>query len=119
MACCNPFPLRRDLSASDSAVAAHIERALAGLATALQRDGALRDALNTHIQRAASRMAGRLREVARTHVASTLQAWDDDKLVDRLELSVGRDLQYIRFNGTLVGGLVGLALHALTQLATG
>lgn len=108
--------LRRDLSASDSAVATHIERALAGLATALQRDGALRDALNTHIQRAASRMAGRLREVARTHVANTLKGWDDDKLVDQLELSVGRDLQFIRYNGTLVGGMIGLCLHALKNL---
>lgn len=106
--------LREDLSGADSAVAAHIERALAGLGNALQRDGALGDALNTHIQRAASRMASRLREVARTHVANTLKGWDEDKLVDQLELSVGRDLQYIRYNGTLVGGLIGLCLHAIT-----
>lgn len=105
--------LRADLSAADSAVAAHIERALGGLGAALQRDGALRDALNTHIQRAASRMAGRLREVARTHVANTLKGWDDDKLVDQLELSVGRDLQFIRYNGTVVGGLIGLGLHGI------
>ena len=105
--------LREDLSGADSAVAGHIERALAGLGEALQRDGALRDALNTHIQRAASRMAGRLREVARTHVANTLKGWDKEKLVDQLELSVGRDLQYIRYNGTVVGGLIGLCLHAV------
>ena len=108
--------LRTDLAGPDSAVAAHIERALAGLGQALQRDGALRDALNTHIQRAASRMAGRLREVARTHVANTLKSWDQAKLVDQLELSVGRDLQYIRYNGTVVGGLIGLCLHALKNL---
>ncbi|MBB1116301.1 DUF445 family protein [Stenotrophomonas sp. W1S232] len=107
--------LRSDLAQEDSTVAAHIERALGGLAGALQRDGALRDALNTHIQRAATRIAGRLREVARTHVANTIKSWDDDKLVDQLELSVGRDLQFIRYNGTLVGGLIGLGLHALTQ----
>lgn len=106
--------LRRDLSGSDSAVAAHIEKALAGLGAALQRDGALRDALNLHIQRAATRVGGRLREVARAHVANTIRSWDDEKLVDQLELSVGRDLQYIRYNGTIVGGLIGVALHALT-----
>ena len=104
---------RSDLAQEDSTVAAHIERALGGLAGALQRDGALRDALNTHIQRAATRIAGRLREVARTHVANTIKGWDDDKLVDQLELSVGRDLQFIRYNGTLVGGLIGLGLHAI------
>ena len=107
--------LRSDLARPDSAVARHIENALASLGEALQRDGALRDALNTHIQRAATRMAGRLREVARTHVANTLKGWDEEKLVDQLELSVGRDLQYIRYNGTIVGGLIGLLLHALTS----
>ena len=105
--------LRSDLAQEDSTVAAHIERALGGLAGALQRDGALRDALNTHIQRAATRIAGRLREVARTHVANTIKGWDDDKLVAQLELSVGRDLQFIRYNGTIVGGLIGLCLHAI------
>lgn len=107
--------LRRDLSGTDSAVAAHIEKALAGLAAALQRDGALRDALNDHLQRAATRLGGRLREVARAHVANTIRSWDDAKLVDQLELSVGRDLQYIRYNGTIVGGLIGVGLHALTR----
>ena len=36
-------------------------------------------------------------------------------LIGRIELTVGRDLQYIRFNGALIGGLAGLALHALEQ----
>ena len=36
-------------------------------------------------------------------------------LIGRIELVVGRDLQYIRFNGTLIGGLAGLALHAFEQ----
>jgi len=42
-----------------------------------------------------------------------VRAWDERHLVDELELSVGKDLQYIRYNGTLVGGLIGLALHAI------
>ncbi|MBO9715920.1 MAG: DUF445 family protein, partial [Pseudoxanthomonas sp.] len=46
----------------------------------------------------------------------TVKAWDERHLVEQLELSVGRDLQYIRFNGTLVGGLIGLMLHALIVL---
>ena len=45
-----------------------------------------------------------------------MKSWDERRLVELLELSVGRDLQYIRFNGTLVGGLIGLLLHAITVL---
>ncbi|MNV80598.1 hypothetical protein D3C71_1742120 [compost metagenome] len=50
------------------------------------------------------------------HISRTVKNWDERHLVDELELSVGRDLQYIRFNGTLVGGLIGVALHALVLL---
>jgi len=45
--------------------------------------------------------------------------WDDKYMVDKLELYLGRDLQYIRINGTLVGGLFGLLIYAVTQLVTG
>ena len=43
------------------------------------------------------------------------QRFDVDVLIGRIELTVGRDLQYIRFNGAMIGGLAGLALHALEQ----
>ena len=49
-------------------------------------------------------------------VSETVRGWDAKTVTDRLEGAVGRDLQYIRINGTLVGGLVGLALHALDKL---
>jgi uncharacterized membrane-anchored protein YjiN (DUF445 family) len=50
------------------------------------------------------------------HIAQTIKDWDDRQLVEELELSVGRDLQFIRINGTVVGGIAGLALHALRVL---
>ncbi|WP_144683877.1 DUF445 family protein, partial [Cellulosimicrobium sp. TH-20] len=49
------------------------------------------------------------------YIAERVAAWDTDELVQQLEQSVGKDLQFIRINGTLVGGLVGLVLHALTH----
>jgi uncharacterized membrane-anchored protein YjiN (DUF445 family) len=45
-----------------------------------------------------------------------VENWDAETLVRRIELQVGRDLQYIRINGTLVGGLVGLCIFTATQL---
>ena len=44
-------------------------------------------------------------------IADQVKAWDMRQLTDLIELNVGKDLQYIRFNGTLIGGLAGLALH--------
>jgi len=106
--------LRDDLSREESVLAAHLERNLGKLGASIGRDPALRDALNQHMLAGAERLTTRLRSGVTTHIAQTLKAWDERKLVEQLELSVGRDLQYIRFNGTLVGGLIGLLLHALT-----
>ena len=106
--------LRDDLSREDSALAGHLRRSLASVGEALQRDPALRDALNQHLLDGAERLTSRLREGVTHHIAQTVKGWDERHLVEQLELSVGRDLQFIRFNGTLVGGLIGLALHALT-----
>lgn len=106
--------LREDLSHPDSMLAAHLERSLVALGHSLERDPALRDALNQHMLAGAEKLTLRLRGGVTDHIAQTVKGWDERKLVEQLELSVGRDLQYIRFNGTLVGGLIGLLLHALT-----
>ncbi|MNN73035.1 hypothetical protein D3C81_1891200 [compost metagenome] len=106
--------LRDDLSNENSALAGHLERSLGKLGAAIGNDPALRDALNQHMLAGAEKLTNRLRSGVTTHIAQTVKAWDEQKLVEQLELSVGRDLQYIRFNGTLVGGLIGLLLHAIT-----
>ncbi len=63
---------------------------------------------------------GHLVENYRTEVseiiASTVAKWDGESTADKLELQVGRDLQFIRINGTLVGGLAGLVIHTVGQL---
>lgn len=105
--------LRADLENADGTLAGHLERSLAGLGQALGRDPALREAINQHVLGGAEKLALRLRGGVTDYIAQTVKGWDERHLVRQLELSVGRDLQYIRFNGTLVGGLIGLALHAL------
>jgi uncharacterized membrane-anchored protein YjiN (DUF445 family) len=47
-------------------------------------------------------------------ITHTVQRWDGREAARRIELHVGRDLQFIRINGTIVGGLVGLVIHAVT-----
>lgn len=109
--------LRRDLSGSDSALGRHLEQTLTALGRNLAAEPALRDAINQHVLDGAERLAAGLRQGITEHIAQTVRNWDERQFVDELELSIGRDLQYIRFNGMLVGGLIGLALHACVWLA--
>ena len=51
-----------------------------------------------------------------TVISQTIDKWDGNEAAERIELHVGRDLQFIRINGTIVGGLVGLLIHTLSQL---
>ena len=111
--------LRRDLAAEDSALGRHLEGALQAVGAQLAADPALRAALNAHVLGSARGLTERLRSGVTEHIARTVKNWDERHLVRELELSVGRDLQYIRFNGTVVGGLIGLALHALGRLVAG
>ena len=85
----------------------------------LASDTSLRDALNEHLLAAAGELAANLRVGITSHIAQTVKAWDDEQLVRTLELQVGRDLQFTRINGTVVGGLIGLVLHAAALLRQG
>ena len=51
-----------------------------------------------------------------TVITHTIERWDGKEAAARIELHVGRDLQFIRINGTVVGGLVGVVIHAVTLL---
>lgn len=105
--------LRKDLEDPKSAIAAQLASGLNTLGNTLQSDPVLRDALNEHLLAGAARLTDRLRNGVTLHISQTVRAWDERQLVDELELSIGKDLQYIRYNGTLVGGLIGLALHGI------
>ena len=48
-------------------------------------------------------------------IANTVEGWDAEDTADRIELQVGRDLQFIRINGTLVGGLAGFLIFTISQ----
>ncbi|ARP88524.1 DUF445 domain-containing protein [Bordetella genomosp. 9] len=109
--------LRRDLFSDESALGRHLEQTLLALGRNLGQDPALRDAINQHVLTGADRLAAGLRQGITAHISQTVRNWDEREFVDELELSIGRDLQYIRFNGMVVGGLIGLALHACVRAA--
>ncbi len=105
--------LRDDLGHPQSRIGRSLEAAARTVGERLASDASLREAINAHVLSAAGTLAGSLRTGITGHIAQTIKAWDDRQLVQELELSVGRDLQFIRINGTLVGGLAGVVLHAL------
>jgi uncharacterized membrane-anchored protein YjiN (DUF445 family) len=105
--------LQDDLADPQSAIARNLEGALRTVGERLASDASLRDAINEHVMAAAGQLALSLRSGVTAHISQTIKAWDDRQLVQELELSVGRDLQFIRISGTLVGGLAGLVLHAV------
>ncbi|MES2879456.1 MAG: DUF445 domain-containing protein [Pseudomonadota bacterium] len=109
--------MQDDLADPNSAIAGHLEATLRSIGQKLANDPGLRDAINEHILSAAGQMTVSLQSGITSHISETIKAWDDRQLVQEIELNIGRDLQFIRINGTLVGGLAGLALHAMGLLA--
>ena len=71
--------------------------------------------LDLWLARFSKKLIKQYKSAVATYVESQVKNWESQSLVDRLELSAGKDLQYIRINGTLVGGLVGLLICVVTQ----
>ncbi len=94
-------------------LAAHAGHGLASFAQQLATDPVLRGRLNHWSRRQAVILLVRQRRRIVGLVRRVVRSWDPGTVADRIEGYVGRDLQYIRINGTLVGGLVGLVLHAV------
>ncbi len=86
------------------------------LGTTLQEDVRLKRAINQFARRAVVGMVAAYGSDIVKLVSETVRGWDAQTITGRLEAAVGRDLQYIRVNGTLVGGLVGLGIHAAEVL---
>jgi uncharacterized membrane-anchored protein YjiN (DUF445 family) len=93
-----------------------IERVLTSLARRIHDDDQLRETINRWLRVAVLRTVAPRRTEIAEFIRKVVENWDAATLTERIELTVGRDLQYIRINGTLVGGLVGLIIFAVTQL---
>ncbi len=90
---------------------------LAELGTKLATDDALQAKVDGYLADAASHAAGTYSGEVATVISDTISRWDAEEASRRIELQVGRDLQFIRINGTVVGALAGVAIHAVTVLA--
>ncbi len=108
-----------DLSHADSVIADKMTNLIGELESYLANNEEIRAWLNDQIQAALIRAADANKGMVGDLIREEFAGWDDKYLVNRLELYLGKDLQYIRINGTLVGGLFGLLIYAVTQLVAG
>ena len=96
----------------DATMAGKFGEAMRQLGDTLQQDPRLKSTINQFARRAVVGAVASYGSGIVALVSDTIRGWDARTITDRLEGAVGRDLQYIRINGTLVGGLVGLIIHS-------
>jgi uncharacterized membrane-anchored protein YjiN (DUF445 family) len=107
--------LRDDLPRHTEALAAWAVASLGALGRWLEEDAARGARINRSLRLLVLRAVLPRRAEIGAYIAEVVDNWDAATLVSRLELQVGKDLQYIRINGTLVGGLVGLVIFTLSR----
>jgi len=100
----------------DAAMAGRLGEVVQSMGQSLENDPRMKGAINMFARRAVAGMAASYGSSIVKLVSETVRRWDAQTITNRLEAAVGRDLQYIRINGTLVGGMVGLILHVIDRL---
>jgi uncharacterized membrane-anchored protein YjiN (DUF445 family) len=100
----------------DAVLAGKVGEVLKSMGGTLEKDARIRAAINEFARRAIVGMAASYGGSIVKLVSETIHGWDARTVTARLESAVGRDLQYIRINGTIVGGLVGLVLFVVDRL---
>ena len=108
--------LKRDLESDDSSLRRRIIGMGAWIGKALSDDPLLRQSLQENLESAARGVAPEFAGFLTRHIADTVKQWDDREMSAQIELNIGKDLQYIRINGTIVGGMIGVILYLLSHL---
>ena len=111
--------MEADAARPDGRTLTVLDGMLANLGQFLQTDDAARAKLQVAAEAAVTTLLPSAREQISRFVGGVIAGWDTPTLVDRLELRVGRDLQYVRVNGTVVGFLVGGLLYGVLRLLFG
>nr|WP_309068905.1 DUF445 domain-containing protein [Microbacterium sp.] len=111
--------LLRELEQPDSALRARLRDALAEVGARLEDEPGLRARVDTWVTDAAVFVVERYRHDIASLISDTVERWDPQETTTKIELMVGRDLQYIRLNGTVVGALAGLVIFTVAHALLG
>jgi uncharacterized membrane-anchored protein YjiN (DUF445 family) len=108
--------LKDDLASEDSTLRQRIVATGAWVGKMLSEDQQLRASLNENLELASRSAAPEFAIFLTRHIADTVKNWDSREMSEQIELNIGKDLQFIRINGTVVGGAIGVLLFALSHL---
>ncbi len=100
----------------ESELRTRMEEALVDAGNSIMSDPSLQAKIDDWVSGATGYVAEQFRDEVADLIATTVQRWDTEETAERLELQVGRDLQFIRINGTVVGGLAGLVIYTVSEL---
>lgn len=111
--------LMQDLNHKESAIQAYLDKTIRDMGMSLMTEEDRQQQIDRFIRVQAFKLIMRHRHEVANLISQTVGNWKGRDLSDKLELEVGKDLQFIRVNGTLVGGLVGLLIYIVTQALKG
>jgi uncharacterized membrane-anchored protein YjiN (DUF445 family) len=101
---------------NDSLFQSQLAKVFAEAGRALAGDSEMRAEINNGVVAVARSFIADQKSGVSTFIADQVKAWDMQQLITLIEINIGRDLQYIRFNGAIIGGLAGLVLHTIEVL---
>ena len=105
-----------DVRKEDSVLVARMTDLFVDVGTKLESEPELRRDINEGMVTVLSNLVEEQRGNISAYVAEQVKGWDIQQLLTLIEVNVGRDLQYIRFNGMIIGGCVGVALYVVESL---
>lgn len=108
--------LLQNLENPNSQLQGYLQSNIQKLSHSLSDDQDISNRINSWVRHFLYRMTLKNRDEVEALISSTVAGWKGKELSEKLELEVGKDLQFIRINGTLVGGFVGLLIYTLTHL---
>ena len=108
--------LKDDLASPQSVLHQRVVATGHWVGRTLADDPALCASLNAHLEDTVRAVAPEFAHFLTTHIANTVKQWDSRAMSEQIEFNIGKDLQFIRINGTVVGGLIGVLLYLLAQL---
>lgn len=102
-----------ELAREDSSTRGYIARAVERLAGRLREDASFRESIDARLRSVVITFLGKHHGEIGAIVQRIIDSWEGERLSREMELNLGKDLQYIRLNGTVIGGIVGLLIHLL------
>jgi uncharacterized membrane-anchored protein YjiN (DUF445 family) len=108
--------IERSASGETQVLQQHLTRMFMEAGEAIAGDDELRAEINQGLVAVLLKVISEQKSGVSTFIADQVKAWDMRQLISLIEINVGKDLQYIRFNGSLIGGLAGLTLYTLEYL---